>query len=113
MSDDTRRNERCAHGVRWPHECKDCLHESELAAVPGSDCVSWHEGVLEMKPDASLDGVDVWVLKVKGRTVLTAVPSSDIVEAVSAEDRRMIGQALADALSNLNTERTGTGGENL
>lgn len=31
MSDESRRDERCPHGVRWPHECKDCL-----AAPPGS-----------------------------------------------------------------------------
>lgn len=36
MSDDSRRNERCPHGIRWPHECKDCLHESSFAAPHGS-----------------------------------------------------------------------------
>lgn len=36
MSDDPRRNERCRHGIRWPHECKDCFYESELAPVAGS-----------------------------------------------------------------------------
>lgn len=37
MSDDPRRNERCRHGIRWPHECKDCLYESELAPAAGSE----------------------------------------------------------------------------
>jgi hypothetical protein len=35
MSDKIKRGERCKHGVRWPHECKDCLAESELAPARG------------------------------------------------------------------------------
>jgi hypothetical protein len=41
-----------------------------------------------------------WILKVNGRVVLRAVAMSEITEPVSAEDRKMIGQALAEYLAN-------------
>lgn len=61
--------------------------------------VSWTEGVINLSENESLEGASIWVLKVGDRTILHAVQQSPIHEAVSAEDRRLIGQAVADALS--------------
>lgn len=61
--------------------------------------VSWTEGVLNLEGNETLEGTSVWVLKIGSRTVLHAVQQSPISEAVSATDRKLIGQAVADALS--------------
>ena len=44
--------------------------------------------------------VRAWQLRVNGRVVLNAVAMTDIHEAVTAEDRKLIGQALAEYLAN-------------
>jgi hypothetical protein len=44
--------------------------------------------------------VRAWQLRVNGRVLLNAVAMTDIHEAVTAEDRRLIGQALAEYLTN-------------
>lgn len=51
---------------------------------------------------SNIEGVTVpaWILSVNGRPILHAVALSEITEPVSAEDRKMIGQALAEYLAN-------------
>jgi len=51
---------------------------------------------------SNIEGVTVpaWILSVNGRPILHAVALSEIGEPVRAEDRKMIGQALAEYLSN-------------
>lgn len=51
---------------------------------------------------SNIEGVTVpaWILSVNGRPILHAVALSEIGEPVSAEDRKMIGQALAEYLAN-------------
>jgi hypothetical protein len=44
--------------------------------------------------------VKAWQLRVNGRVVLNAVSMSDLHEAVTMDDRKMIGQALAEYLAN-------------
>lgn len=61
--------------------------------------VSWTEGVLNLNENETLEGASVWVLKIGDRTVLHAVQQSPIHEAITAADRKLIGQAVADALS--------------
>jgi hypothetical protein len=51
-----------------------------------------------MKSDSP--AVPAWILSVNGRPILHAVALSEITEPVSAEDRKMIGQALAEYLAN-------------
>ena len=41
-----------------------------------------------------------WVLSVDGKAILTAVSGSEIHESVTPENRKMIGQALAEYLAN-------------
>lgn len=64
--------------------------------------VEWHGANLH----SNIEGVTVpaWILSVNGRPILHAVALSEITEPVSAEDRKMIGQALAEYLAN--AERT-------
>lgn len=50
--------------------------------------------------DGSGATVRAWQLRINGRVVLNAVAMTDIHEAVTAEDRKMIGQALAEYLAN-------------
>jgi len=60
--------------------------------------VEWHGANLY----SNIGGEDVraWILSVDGRPILHAVALSEIMEPVSAEDRKMIGQALAEYLAN-------------
>ena len=60
--------------------------------------VEWHGANLH----SNINGVTVpaWILSVNGRPILHAVALSEISEPVSAEDRKMIGQALAEYLAN-------------
>ena len=55
---------------------------------------------------SNIEGVTVpaWILSVNGRPILHAVAISEINEPVSAEDRKMIGQALAEYLANANVD---------
>jgi hypothetical protein len=50
--------------------------------------------------DGSGSTVKAWQLRVNGRVVLNAVAMTDIHEAVTADDRKLIGQALAEYLAN-------------
>lgn len=27
----------CKHGIRWPHECRDCIHEEDLACLTDAE----------------------------------------------------------------------------
>ena len=60
--------------------------------------VEWHGANLH----SNIEGVTVpaWILSVNGRPILHAVALSEITEPVSAKDRKMIGQALAEYLEN-------------
>jgi hypothetical protein len=55
--------------------------------------------------DGSGSTVKAWQLRVNGRVVLNAVAMTDIHEAVTAEDRKLIGQALAEYLANDQTQQ--------
>lgn len=44
--------------------------------------------------------LNAWVLAVDGKAILTAVAGSEIHEAVTPENRKMIGQAIAEYLAN-------------
>ena len=46
-----------------------------------------------------LDGSEVWLLFIRGRQVLTALAESPLISAVSAEDRALLGNAIANYLS--------------
>jgi hypothetical protein len=50
--------------------------------------------------DGSGSTVRAWQLRVNGRVILNAVAMTDIHEAVTADDRKLIGQALAEYLAN-------------
>ena len=50
--------------------------------------------------DGSGITVKAWQLRVNGRVILNAVAMTDIHEAVTADDRKLIGQALAEYLAN-------------
>jgi hypothetical protein len=63
-----------------------------------SPVVEWQGCKLRMKSDSP--AVPAWILSVNGRPILHAVALSEITEPVSAEDRKMIGQALAEYLAN-------------
>ena len=70
-----------------------------------NDHVEWYGANLH----SNIEGVTVpaWILSVNGRPILHAVALSEITEPVSAEDRKMIGQALAEYLANAErTDRT-------
>ena len=51
--------------------------------------------------DGSGITVRAWQLRVNGRVILNAVAMTDIHEAVTADDRKLIGQALAEYLANV------------
>lgn len=50
--------------------------------------------------DGSGATVRAWQLRVNGRVLLNAVAMTDIHEAVTPQDRKLIGQALAEYLAN-------------
>lgn len=50
--------------------------------------------------DGSGSTVRAWQLRINGRVILHAVAMTDIHEAVTADDRKLIGQALAEYLAN-------------
>lgn len=56
--------------------------------------------------DGSGATVRAWQLRINGRVVLNAVAMTDIHDAITAEDRKMIGQALAEYLANVQSEPT-------
>ena len=62
----------------------------------GSPTVEWKKAVMR---GTDLDGSEVYLLFIRGRQVLTALAESPLIPAVSAEDRALIGQALANHLS--------------
>ena len=59
--------------------------------------VEWHGANLRSNIEG--EGVRAWILSVNGRPILHAVALSEITEPVSAGDRKMIGQALAEYLA--------------
>ena len=62
------------------------------------DCrVEWHGANLHSNAEGAT--VPAWILSVDGRPILHAVALSEIMEPVSAADRKMIGQALAEYLA--------------
>ena len=61
--------------------------------------VEWQAA--NLYPTNGGDSVDAWILSVNGRPILHAVALSEITEPVSAEDRKMIGQAIAEYLANV------------
>lgn len=61
--------------------------------------VKWQAANLQ-PCDCSEATVRAWQLRVNGRVILNAVALTDIHEAVSADDRKLIGQALAEYLAN-------------
>ena len=76
---------------------------TERVPSPASPCspvgrVKWQAANLH----SNIEGVTVpaWILSVHGRPILHAVALSEITEPVSAEDRKMIGKALAEYLAN-------------
>ena len=74
---------------------------AELAAPPCSPVVAWQKGILRVHDKDDLDCTDVHVLTIDGRTVLRAiVPVHGLGDPVSDEDRKLIGQALAEYLAN-------------
>lgn len=76
----------------------------QKADCPSAPCspvgrVEWQGANLH----SNIEGVTVpaWILSVNGRPILHAVALSEITEPVSADDRKMIGQALAKYLANV------------
>ncbi len=57
--------------------------------------------------DGSVATVRAWQLRINGRVVLNAVAMTDIHEAVTSDDRKMIGQALAEYLANTRDREPG------
>ena len=69
-------------------------------AKPNDDgLVEWQAANLQPR-DVSGSTMRAWQLRVNGRVVLTAVAMTDIHEAVTAYDRKLIGQALAEYLDS-------------
>jgi hypothetical protein len=68
-------------------------------SAPRSPAVEWQAANLH-PCDGSGSTTKAWQLRVNGRVILNAVAMSDLHEAVSPEDRRMIGVALAQYLPN-------------
>jgi len=68
----------------------------DLSQPTGSPTVEWKKAVMR---GTDLDGSEVYLLFIRGRQVLTALADSPLIPAVSAEDRALIGQSLANHLS--------------
>jgi len=68
----------------------------DLFPPTGSPTVEWKKAVMR---GMDLDGSEVYLLFIRGRQVLTALADSPLIPAVSAKDRALIGQALANHLS--------------
>lgn len=61
--------------------------------------VEWQKAILRVHDADDLDCTDMWVLSIGGRNVLRAITGpSGLSEPVSAEDRKLIGEALAQFL---------------
>lgn len=95
---DNMKCEICRNNHHPMTECRDALRS--LASAAGEGRVEWHGANLH----SNIEGVTVpaWILSVNGRPILHAVALSEITELVSAEDRKMIGQALAEYLAHVN-----------
>jgi len=63
------------------------------------DRVEWQRAILH-PADGSGITVPAWQLCVNGRVLLNAVAMAEIQEAVLPEDRKLIGQAIAEYLAN-------------
>jgi len=85
--DNTWRRDRC-------YTCK-----GTGTSAPRSPAVEWQAANLH-PCDGSGSTTKAWQLRVNGRVILNAVAMSNLHEAVSPEDRRMIGVALAQYLQN-------------
>jgi len=69
-------------------------------SAPRPPLVEWQAANLH-PCDGRGSTVKAWQLRVKGRVILNAVAMSDLHEAVTVEDRQMIGQALSEYLPNV------------
>lgn len=76
------------------HTCKG----TGLSA-PRPPAVEWQAANLH-PCDGSGSTVKAWQLRFNGRVILNAVAMSELHEAVTTEDRKMIAQALAEYLPN-------------
>ena len=61
--------------------------------------IEWKRTLIRSVQEGSLVVANGYVLLINGRTVLHALALSDDAEAVSPEDRKLIGTALAEYLS--------------
>lgn len=68
-------------------------------STPRPPAVEWQAANLH-PCDGSGSTVKAWQLRVNGRVILNAVAMSDLHEAVTPEDRKMLGKALAEYLPN-------------
>lgn len=70
-----------------------CLLLGEAEIIPDHR-VEWFRGTMDTGDGSAMDGASVVTLVVGGRHVLTAV-ADGLGEAVSADDRRIIGEAIS------------------
>ena len=64
----------------------------------GVNRVEWQAANLHPSAEAGAP-IKAWQLRVNGRVLLHAVAMTEIHEAVTSADRKLIGQALADYIS--------------